>query len=103
MRQIILFESFKHKHKALVLLAQPVTPLYLCYLQKKYKIQSLTLEHKTFVLFVQPATQLLFFYLQNKSQNANSETKTKHLGCLHSFCTSVFGMRITKHKIDLFK
>jgi len=35
MSQIILFESFKQKHKALLLFAQPVTPLYLRYLQNK--------------------------------------------------------------------
>jgi hypothetical protein len=35
MRQIILFESFKQKHEALVLLTQSVTPLYLRYLQNK--------------------------------------------------------------------
>jgi hypothetical protein len=39
MRQIILFESFKQKHKALLLFAHPVTPLYLGYLQTKDKMQ----------------------------------------------------------------
>jgi hypothetical protein len=49
MRQVILFESFKQEHEALVLFAQPVTPLYLGYLQnKKHKVQ--------FVSFVEVLT-----------------------------------------------
>jgi hypothetical protein len=80
MRQVILFESFKQKHKALVLLAQPVTPLYLCYLQNKIQHTIFETVTQKNLLFVQPVTQPLFLLLAKQITKCNFLNKNKLLG-----------------------